>query len=455
MRPTALFIGAHPDDLEIAAAGTIAKLRSKDWNVLLIVMTDDSDPEQAKIRRVEATTAGAALGVHEDRIVFLGLPDGHLKCTPEIVHLLRSTLATHDLKPSLVFTHIVADDHQDHRATHEIVCAAIREVPRLYFPVVNHLVPSDFHPVAFIDVESNWPAKLKALRAHATQGRRISEPNISALASSFQNQSGLQMCEAFEVDIPVGCDRFLPCLADINDSAFHRFWFALIGDRTLFHIHSIPVLRSEPQYNWQPHMDSHGLDVLQRSFYQRWRAPATAVPIDSIRCDNPHVQSMLKTNDVLISGGAVSNIVTRTYLNHFVGIRYVIDYSMPDYQNICVFDRKSTKRITASYERDSYGTVTPRLDLGILTVMKNPYHRDRSLIAIMGIHGYGTVGCCKVLSEPTILAGLLRLAPLPLPDDGYQILVRHDVRNETPTLVESSLHRIRTTEHLYPSEELT
>ena len=46
MAPTAVFIGAHPDDIEIGAGGTAAKLIDAGWNIFWVL----TDPPPVVVR---------------------------------------------------------------------------------------------------------------------------------------------------------------------------------------------------------------------------------------------------------------------------------------------------------------------------------------------------------------------------------------------------------------------
>ena len=80
-----LFVGPHPDDIEIGAGATVAALAAQGKNICFLICTDgrygttnmpDTVSEEALIatRKEEAIRSAAALGVNDVR--FLGLSDG-------------------------------------------------------------------------------------------------------------------------------------------------------------------------------------------------------------------------------------------------------------------------------------------------------------------------------------------------------------------------------------------
>ena len=94
-----LVIGAHPDDPDFSAAGTLARLVEGGAKVTIVICTDGSeggedpavpDAELTQLRYAEQCAAAAQLGIQD--VVFLGHPDGRLENTldrPGIVLLVR------------------------------------------------------------------------------------------------------------------------------------------------------------------------------------------------------------------------------------------------------------------------------------------------------------------------------------------------------------------------------
>src|SRR5262249_46461542 len=144
-------------------------------------------------------------------------------------------------------------------------------------------------------------------------------------------------------------------------------------------------------------------------------------------------EQALLTSNCLLSGGAASNGLIQTWFNHFEGLRYLTDYSMPDYTRLRIVDRRQGKEMHAEYSQtESFGrTVTT--DFGILTVMRNPMNAMRSLVGCMGIHGFGTYACLRLISEPCLLAQLPR-------STGFQIVVRYDGHSDQICILHDSLH---------------
>lgn len=107
-------VGAHPDDVEIACGGTLAKLVAQGYRVAIIDLTDGEPTprcEDPSIRLAEAHSAAAVLGVHR---VILSLPNRRLMDSFEA----RVQLATHfrKFRPKMVIgfgakTPMASPDH--------------------------------------------------------------------------------------------------------------------------------------------------------------------------------------------------------------------------------------------------------------------------------------------------------------------------------------------------------
>lgn len=163
-----LALGAHPDDLEIFAWGSLCAFSAAGARLTLAIATDGAaggatpGPALAVRRAGEAQAAAAPLGV-EPR--FLGFGDGTLMADRPLVAAIAGLLA--EVRPDLVLAHDPGDYHHDHRAlATAAVQAAGFSAPVLHMDVMGG---TGFRPSHWIDVGRHWPAKLAAIRAHASQ----------------------------------------------------------------------------------------------------------------------------------------------------------------------------------------------------------------------------------------------------------------------------------------------
>ena len=119
-----LFIGPHPDDIEIGAGATAAKLVKRGKSVAFVIALDGryglenapagtTSEALIEIRKREATACAAELGV--DSVTFLGLCDGAQYEQKDLVHALAKAIG--DFGPEVVFAPdpcLSSECHQDH-----------------------------------------------------------------------------------------------------------------------------------------------------------------------------------------------------------------------------------------------------------------------------------------------------------------------------------------------------
>lgn len=164
-----LAIGAHPDDLEIFAFGTLAQWRAMGATLIAAIATDGAKggalPADVlrRLRADEAAAGLASLGVGAP--LMLGFPDGALRADAALEQALADLLA--EAAPDLILTHAPNDYHADHRALSAAVLQASGfAVPVLFMDTMNG---TGFTPTHWVDVTAHWPAKEAAIRAHASQ----------------------------------------------------------------------------------------------------------------------------------------------------------------------------------------------------------------------------------------------------------------------------------------------
>jgi LmbE family N-acetylglucosaminyl deacetylase len=164
---TVLAIGAHPDDLELAIGGTLARLARESVRVVMAVV---SIPADFETRHAEARTAAGILGC-ELRIL---AGDGCVRIDDmksyQLVGMLDALVR--ELQPAAVMTHSAGEFHRDHVAVHNACLSTQRLLPFDLFhfsPTMTRAVPVAFHPRAYIDVTDTIDAKMEAIAAHASQ----------------------------------------------------------------------------------------------------------------------------------------------------------------------------------------------------------------------------------------------------------------------------------------------
>lgn len=125
-----LFLGPHPDDIEIGAGATAAKLAAAGKTLCFLICTDGrygtdelKDPltpeELVKIRQWEAADSAAVLGVKDVR--FLDFCDGGFYATEDLITAVAQTIG--EFQPDVIFApdpDSGSECHPDHRTVGEI-----------------------------------------------------------------------------------------------------------------------------------------------------------------------------------------------------------------------------------------------------------------------------------------------------------------------------------------------
>jgi bacillithiol biosynthesis deacetylase BshB1 len=172
-----LAFGAHPDDVELFAGGTMAKMAALGHATGVVDMTrgELGTRGTVAVRRQEARRAAGVLGlkVREN----LGLADGNVQVTPaarlKVIRVLRK------YRPRIVLTHYWDDNHPDHVHTSRLVSEAVhhsglakidtaqeryRPDTLLYFKLPAYVTP-DF----VVDVSDYSEKRLAAIRCYGSQ----------------------------------------------------------------------------------------------------------------------------------------------------------------------------------------------------------------------------------------------------------------------------------------------
>ena len=196
VRQAVLAIGAHPDDVEIGAAGALAAHRGMGHEVSILTLSRGARGGTESTRAGESEMAALALGADlflEDlQDTRIGEGDPTIGVISRVVEAVR---------PTVIYTHSLHDVHQDHRNTHRAVMVAAREVGQVYcFQSPSATV--DFRPTHFETIDDQLERKLLAIRAFASQVqvRAYLEPDlIESTARYWSRYADGRYAEAFEV----------------------------------------------------------------------------------------------------------------------------------------------------------------------------------------------------------------------------------------------------------------
>jgi LmbE family N-acetylglucosaminyl deacetylase len=193
-----LAVGAHPDDIEIAAGAALAKMRDAGCQIYGLVLTGGEMGGHGAVRPLEAQRGGAFLGLHETRVECFAdtrLQTQAMEVTEAIERLIL------EVKPDLILTHSAHDLHQDHQTVHEATLRAARNTPATILCYESPSATQDFHPSYFVEVCQYADVKLEAIREHWDQrSKPYMKAEVVRSKLAFRGaQAKVDYAEGFEV----------------------------------------------------------------------------------------------------------------------------------------------------------------------------------------------------------------------------------------------------------------
>lgn len=223
-----LCIQPHPDDNEIGAGATIAKLAAKGCHITYLTVTNGNmgsmDPVEKPLeitakRRKEAMEAAALLGVSD--CIFLEYDDGSFmdekKLCKDITAVIRKVRSEMIITVDPFLPYEVHPDHLSVGMAAAQACL-FSQFPHfdtkgcggmtggeeaISFDVRGIAFYSTAYPNTFINVDETWKMKIKAIDAHKSQ---FDPASLEALkfyfdykARSYAVGFGFERAEAFKV----------------------------------------------------------------------------------------------------------------------------------------------------------------------------------------------------------------------------------------------------------------
>ena len=190
-----LAIGAHPDDVEIGAAGALLAHKAAGNLVSILTLSHGARGGTEERRGREAEAAAGVIGA---RLFLNDLEDTRIAEGDPTISIIDGVIA--EIQPTVIYTHSVHDVHQDHRNTYRAAMVAARRVGRVYcFQSPSATV--DFRPTFFVGIDDHLSGKLDAIRAFASQFaiRDYLEPDLIASTARYWSRfCDSRHAEAFE-----------------------------------------------------------------------------------------------------------------------------------------------------------------------------------------------------------------------------------------------------------------
>jgi LmbE family N-acetylglucosaminyl deacetylase len=230
-----LFVGPHPDDIEIGAGATVAALAAQGKSICFLICTDGrygtvnikdsvTEEELIAIRKDEAIRSAAALGVTDVR--FLNLSDGGFYDFEELVKQIAGVISS--FKPDVMFAPDPAPASECH---------------------IDHLNVGK--AVRTLAVNADNPGIMKKLGADACAVKAVAfymtaKPNVYMKTTGYLKKQLTALFENHLSQYPEGCaDRkaielYLKLRA--RDFGFRSFKLTAEGFRMLgvTHMHCLP-----------------------------------------------------------------------------------------------------------------------------------------------------------------------------------------------------------------------
>ena len=206
MQERIIVFGAHPDDGEIGAGGTIAAYTRRGHRAVLVNFrvpagNGDLSEEDRRRRHVEAEQAAHMLGAE---LVSFGLRRDAIQPTAELVGTIDELLA--DVKPTAVYTHWLGDSHPEHIGLSRAVLAGTRRnrcsVYMYEATLPGGITGHAFRAQKFVDISDTIDAKIESLASYGTQVDRYGQEWLEAVrgrAALRGFQMGTRYAEAFQV----------------------------------------------------------------------------------------------------------------------------------------------------------------------------------------------------------------------------------------------------------------
>jgi bacillithiol biosynthesis deacetylase BshB1 len=220
MQVDVLAFAAHPDDIELACAGLILKLKSQGYKTGIIDLTrgELGTRGDVKTREKEAGESSRILGL--DIRENAGLADGNICSDQKSQRMVIGFIRKY--KPKLILAPYWRDRHPDHEEASHLVSKAffysglskIKTDSEAYRPrnIIYYFQHEIFEPSFIVDISEEFETKLKAIKAFKSQfymenskepETYISKPefldSVTTKAKYFGHRIGVKYGEPFLV----------------------------------------------------------------------------------------------------------------------------------------------------------------------------------------------------------------------------------------------------------------
>ena len=194
-RDRVLAVGAHPDDVEIGAGGTLAAHGAAGDLLAILTLSRGAVGGDMNQRAREAQESAGILGA---RLFLRDLKDTRIPEGNPTIGLIEEAVA--EIRPTVVYTHSVHDLHKDHRSVYRAAMVACRRVSRVYcFQSPSATI--EYAPTHFVAIDDFLGRKLKVIDAFGSQSgvRDYLEPELITATARYWSRYGTgTFAEPFE-----------------------------------------------------------------------------------------------------------------------------------------------------------------------------------------------------------------------------------------------------------------
>lgn len=193
-----LAIGAHYDDVELGCGGTLLKHKDNGDEIYILVVTESDYSNRSNnhnrfkndaIREGEATAEFVGA-----KLIPGDFPTLELKSDKNLINYIIKIVE--DVKPDVVYTHFIGDQHLDHKAVAECSLIATRTVDNVYAYVSNIYDTNPvFEPNYFVDISNYFNKKLSLIKIFESE--QETHPNWYKQLEYFNGLYGLKQYTSF------------------------------------------------------------------------------------------------------------------------------------------------------------------------------------------------------------------------------------------------------------------
>lgn len=190
-----MVIAPHPDDELFGCGGVLLKAISKGAEVTVVYLTDGPRGDRGEVVKREAQNMCKAWGVDT---VFLGhFPRAIPERDDHFAELIRS------VKPQVVFTPFMLDDHDDHRRASQLLWTSFRDDSEFATEIWAYQIYSTVLPNVVVNVTDRMEEKLTWVRRYKSVSGNRDWANyvqgMGAVNSRYIPSSEAVWAEAFFV----------------------------------------------------------------------------------------------------------------------------------------------------------------------------------------------------------------------------------------------------------------